>query len=147
MAGQPTKYDPDFHPQEVIRLMKDQGYWWINNYLAYFLPQRPLLFAFPVTLLILGLLYFGWKRNKRLYFILAGLLAGTLTIIQAHSLLVVFLLSAFFSNLKVLSLGQRQSLQAKAKDLLNKFNYYLIDLILWENSKRRRLKENHIIGY
>jgi len=27
MAGQPTKYKPDFHPQEMLRLMKEQGYW------------------------------------------------------------------------------------------------------------------------
>jgi transposase-like protein len=25
-AGRPTDYDPDFHPQEIIKLMKEQGY-------------------------------------------------------------------------------------------------------------------------
>lgn len=26
-AGRPTDYNPDFHPAELVRLMKDSGYW------------------------------------------------------------------------------------------------------------------------
>lgn len=77
--------------------IKEKGYWWINTYLAYFLPQRGFLFAFPITLTSLVLLYQGVKRNKTLYFLLAGLICGVLPLIQAHSLFVVFLLSAFYA--------------------------------------------------
>lgn len=80
-------------PREYTNI-KDQGFWWINNYLAYFLPQRGLLFAFPITLLVFSLLYTGFKKGKRLYFILAALLTGSLALVQAHSLFVVFLISA-----------------------------------------------------
>lgn len=76
--------------------IKEKGYWWINNYLAYFLPQRGFLFAFPLTLTTFLLLYRGVKKNKSLYFLLAGAISGVLPIIQAHSLFVLFLLSIFY---------------------------------------------------
>src|SRR3990167_11215756 len=76
--------------------IKEKGYWWINTYLAYFLPQRGFLFAFPITLTSLALLYLGSKKGKRLYFLLAGLMSGVLPVIQAHSLFVIFLLSALY---------------------------------------------------
>ena len=82
-------------PREYTDI-KDQGYWWINTYLAYFLPQRGFLFAFPVTLTVFGLVYVGSVRNKLSFFILAGLLAGILQLVQVHSLLVIFLVSVFF---------------------------------------------------
>lgn len=72
--------------------MKDLGYWWINSLLAYFIPQRGFLFAFPITLIILLLLYRGTQKNKRLFFIFAGILAGCLPLVQAHSLFFIFLM-------------------------------------------------------
>ena len=82
-------------PREYTDL-KNLGYWWINSYLAYFLPQRTFLFAFPITITILSLLYLGQKREKTIPFILAGCLAGTLPLVQAHSLLLIFILCAFY---------------------------------------------------
>lgn len=79
-------------PREYTNI-QDQGFWWINNYLAYFLPQRGLLFAFPITLLVFSLLYTSFKKHKKPYFGLAGILAGSLAIIQTHSLFVIFLIS------------------------------------------------------
>ena len=76
--------------------VKDQGYWWINTYLAYFLPQRGFLFAFPITLTVFALLYRGFVKNSLSFLILAGLLAGILPLVQAHSLFVIFIISAFF---------------------------------------------------
>lgn len=81
--------------------IKEKGYWWINNYLAYFLPQRGFLFAFPLTLTALLLLYRGVKKNKTHYFLLAGLISGVLPIVQAHSLFVLFLLSIFYFPMSV----------------------------------------------
>lgn len=81
-------------PHEYTDL-KDKGYWWINNYLAYFLPQRGFLFAFPITLTVFLLLYTGLQKSKRSFFILAGLLSGVLPIVQAHSLFVIFIVSAY----------------------------------------------------
>lgn len=77
--------------------LKDYGYWWINNFLAYFLPQRGFLFAFPITLIILLVLYVGTSKHRRKYFFLAAILAGILPLVQAHSLFLIFLLSIFFA--------------------------------------------------
>ena len=76
--------------------VKDQGYWWINTYLAYFLPQRGFLFAFPITLTVFALLYRSFVKHSLSFLILAGLLAGILPLVQAHSLFVIFIISAFF---------------------------------------------------
>lgn len=83
--------------------IKDLGYWWINNYLAYFLPQRGFLFAFPLTLTILLILYKGTNRVLRKHFIIAGILAGILPSVQAHSLFLIFLLCLFFVPASILN--------------------------------------------
>lgn len=82
--------------------IKENGYWWINTYLAYFLPQRSFLFVFPLTLVVLILLYRGAKANRRKYFFLAGLLSGVLPLVQAHSLFFVFLISLMVCPLSIL---------------------------------------------
>lgn len=87
-------------PREYTDL-KDLGYWWINSYLAYFLPQRAFLFAFPITILVLLILYTGYKKQKTIYFVLAGLLTGSLSLVQAHSLFVLFILTALYAPLSV----------------------------------------------
>lgn len=74
--------------------IKESGYWWINTYLAYFLPQRSFLFAFPITLIVLILLYKGVRTDRMKLFLLAGFLSGSLTLIQAHSLFLIFLISS-----------------------------------------------------
>ena len=87
-------------PREYTDL-KDLGYWWINSLLAYFLPQRGFLFAFPITLIVLLLLYRGYKKNQRLYFLLAGIITGSLPLVQAHSLFVIFILSTIYFPLSL----------------------------------------------
>lgn len=74
--------------------IKESGYWWINTYLAYFLPQRSFLFAFPITLIVLILLYKGVWTNRMKFFLLAGFLSGSLPLVQAHSLFLIFLISS-----------------------------------------------------
>ncbi len=81
--------------------IKEKGYWWINTYLAYFLPQRGFLFAFPITLTVFSLLYVGYKRNRRMFFVIAGLLSGVLPLVQVHSLFVIFLVSLFLSLITI----------------------------------------------
>ena len=83
--------------------IKEKGYWWINTYLAYFLPQRGFLFAFPLTLTVFSLLYVGYKRNKRMFFVIAGFLSGVLPLVQVHSLFVIFLVSLFFGLTTIVS--------------------------------------------
>lgn len=83
--------------------IKEKGYWWINSYLAYFLPQRSFLFAFPMTLTALSLLYYGWKRNNKFYFLLSAIVSGALPLAQAHSLLLLFILTAFYSTFDILT--------------------------------------------
>lgn len=82
-------------PREYTDI-KSEGYWWINSLLAYFLPQRAFLFAFPITLTVLLLLYVGQKKNITKYFVLAGILAGILPLIQAHSLFLLFIVCCFY---------------------------------------------------
>lgn len=77
--------------------IKEKGYWWINSYLAYFLPQRSFLFAFPVTIIVMCLLYYGWRKNNKLYFLLSAVLTGVLPLLQAHSLFLLFILAGFYS--------------------------------------------------
>lgn len=88
-------------PHEYTDL-KTNGYWWINNYLAYFLPQRAFLFAFPITLTVLSLLYFGFQKNKRRFFFLAGLLTGALPLVQSHSLFFLFIVSSLFATATII---------------------------------------------
>lgn len=90
--------------------IKEKGYWWINTYLAYFLPQRGFLFAFPITITSLVLLYQGIKKEKTRYFLLAGLMSGVLPLIQAHSLFVIFLLSAIYLPVLLLVTKNRKKL-------------------------------------
>src|SRR4030042_180364 len=93
-------------PHEYTDL-KTQGYWWINNLLAYFLPQRGFLFAFPITLTVLSLRYVGCQKAKRYFFALAGLLAGLLPLVQAHSLFLLFILSIYFVTIIIITSKDR----------------------------------------
>lgn len=93
-------------PREYTDL-KDQGYWWINSYLAYFLPQRSFLFAFPVTLTIMSLLHLGWKKQKTFFYVLAGILAGILPFLQAHSLFLLFMLCLYYLPLDLITAKNR----------------------------------------
>ncbi len=94
-------------PREYTDL-KELGYWWINSFLAYFIPQRAFLFAFPVTLVVLLLLYQGYKNKKTLNYILAGLLAGSLGLIQSHSLFLLFILCLMYIPLSLIFTTQKK---------------------------------------
>jgi len=96
-SSQKSFFDFIFSLPSEYTDIKESGYWWINTYLAYFLPQRGFLFAFPITLTVFSLLYVGYKRNKIMFFVIAGLLSGVLPLVQVHSLFVIFLVSLFLS--------------------------------------------------
>jgi hypothetical protein len=55
----------------------DLGYRWINTTTSLLVPQRPFLFGFPMSILVLTVLWQGIKSNKKDYFALAGLVAGS----------------------------------------------------------------------
>ncbi|MCR4324541.1 MAG: hypothetical protein NUV69_02550 [Candidatus Curtissbacteria bacterium] len=90
--------------------IKESGYWFINTTLAYFLPQRGFLIAFPMTLVVLLLLFKGHKKVKLIPFAQAGLITGALPIVQAHSLFVIFLLSLFFAPASILTAKKKSKL-------------------------------------
>lgn len=94
-------------PREYTDL-KELGFWWINSYLAYFLPQRGFLFAFPITLTVLLLLYKGFKKTSTNHFLIAGFLSGSLALVQTHSLFVIFLLCLYFAPLTILINRKKQ---------------------------------------
>lgn len=89
-------------PQEYTDI-KEKGYWFINNYLAYFLPQRGFLFAFPITITVLSLLYNGFKTEKIYLYLVAALLAGVLPLVQAHSLFFLFVVCIFYSIASIIA--------------------------------------------
>lgn len=99
-----------FHLPGEYTDIKEKGYWWINTILAYFLPQRGFLFAFGQTLTVLGILYLGIKKQKKYFFALAGLIAGVLPLVQAHSLFLIFLLTLLYSPAVILISKQKKNL-------------------------------------
>ena len=56
----------------------DLGYRWINTTTSLLVPQRPFLFGFPMSIMVLTLLWRGIKEPKKGYFLMAGVIAGTL---------------------------------------------------------------------
>lgn len=81
-------------PREYTNI-QPEGYWWINSLLAYFLPQRGFLFAFPITLLVFHFLYQGIKHKKYHQILIAAVLTGVLPLFQLHSLIVIFFVCIF----------------------------------------------------
>lgn len=69
------------------------GYRWINTTTSLLVPQRPFLFGFPMSILVLTLMWQGIKREQRGYFALAGLIAGLLPLFHAHSSLSLGIIS------------------------------------------------------
>lgn len=93
-------------PREYTNI-QPEGYWWMNSLLAYFLPQRGFLFAFPITLLVFHFLYQGVKHKKYHQILIAAVFTGLLPLFQLHSLIVLFFIcilaaptSIFLTNRK-----------------------------------------------
>ena len=57
------------------------------------MPQRALLFGFPITMLIFTLLYTGIEHKKWREFLFAGVLAGVLPFFHSHSFLAVLMVT------------------------------------------------------
>ena len=79
--------------------LPNQNIYFINFVVGEMIPQRNFLFGLPIALTIILLLEKlatkKSKSNKRLA-ILTGLLAGSLTVIHPHSLIIVFIVSALY---------------------------------------------------
>ena len=71
----------------------DLGYRWINTTTSLLVPQRPFLFGFPMSILVLTMLWQGVKSHKKGYFAVAGLVAGSLPLFHAHSSLSLGIIS------------------------------------------------------
>ncbi|MCA9335114.1 hypothetical protein KC953_03145, partial [Candidatus Saccharibacteria bacterium] len=77
----------------------EHGVYFINFIVGEMLPQRTFLFGLPIALAIILLLehIISAKRKSILApSVIAGLLAGSLTVIHPHSLIVVFVVSSFY---------------------------------------------------
>jgi hypothetical protein len=72
-------------PARDYTWMTDQGYWWRNPTVAYLIPQRTVVFGWPLGLLALSLLWYGWRKNSRREFLLAGLVVGLMPMFHANS--------------------------------------------------------------
>ncbi len=87
-------------PPNDYTWMPDLGYWWRNPTIAYLVPQRNVVFGWPLGLLSLSLLWHGWRARSRREFLLAGLVVGLLPLFHANTyvdLCVVTGLLALFS--------------------------------------------------
>jgi hypothetical protein len=79
--------------------IRSEGFRFGNSLTTLFLTQRSLLLGMPITLIVLTKLWEEIKspksevRNPKLIYF--GLLAGTLPLIHLHSLIVLFIVSAF----------------------------------------------------
>ncbi|MGH7801604.1 MAG: hypothetical protein ACREOW_13425 [Thermodesulfobacteriota bacterium] len=72
----------------------DLGYRWINTTTSLLVPQRPFLFGFPMSILVLTMLWVGIKRQSKGHFVLAGVIAGALPLFHAHSYFSLGVISA-----------------------------------------------------
>ncbi|HHT9144806.1 MAG: PA14 domain-containing protein [Candidatus Brocadiaceae bacterium] len=69
------------------------NYYWITPLTCLNVPQRALLFGFPITMLIFTLLYTGIEHKKWREFLFAGVLAGVLPFFHSHSFLAVLMVT------------------------------------------------------
>lgn len=140
LSGEPLT-DFIFNLPHEYTDIKERGYWWINTYLAYFLPQRGFLFAFPITLTILSLLYWGVKNVKKSFFILAAILSGILPLVQAHSLFLIFLLCLFFVPASI------DHFKKKRKELIINWLVFLSITIILSLAIFRTISTNQPINF
>ncbi len=69
------------------------GYRWINTTTSLLVTQRPFLFGFPMSIMVLTLLWRGIKEPKRGYFLMAGVIAGALPYFHTPSYLSLGIIS------------------------------------------------------
>ena len=116
----------------------DLGYRWINTTTSLLVPQRPFLFGFPTSIMVLTMLWVGIKRQSRGLFTLAGVIAGTLPFFHVHSYISLGIISAvlfllfpslrwlwFFIPAGVLSLPQIFYLMPRGESAGHFFNIHL----------------------
>jgi len=116
----------------------DLGYRWINTTTSLLVPQRPFLFGFPMSILVLTMLWVGMKRGSKGHYALAGVLAGMLPLFHAHSYFCLGIMSAvlfllfpsvrwlwFFIPAGVLSLPQALYLMPRGESTDHFFNIHL----------------------
>ena len=72
----------------------DLGYRWINTTTSLLVTQRPFLFGFPMSIMVLTLLWQGIKEPKKSYFLMAGVIAGILPLFHTPSYLSLGIISA-----------------------------------------------------
>lgn len=68
--------------------------YWGNTVVNYLLPQRSVLFGWSVGLVVLSLLWYGWKARSRREFLIAGVLLGLLPPFHANSFLALFIIAS-----------------------------------------------------
>lgn len=74
--------------------MGELGYRWINTTTSLLVTQRPFLFGFPMSIMVLTLLWQGIKEPKKSYFLMAGVIAGMLPLFHTPSWLSLGIISA-----------------------------------------------------
>jgi len=118
--------------------IEDLGYRWINTTTSLLVPQRPFLFGFPMSILVLTMLWQGIKRQKIGYFAMAGLIAGLLPLFHAPSSLSLGIISVilfilfpslrwlwFFIPAGLLTLPQAYYLMPSGESAGHFFNIHL----------------------
>ena len=73
----------------------DLGYRWINTTTSLLVPQRPFLFGFPMSILILTMLWVGIKSGLKGHLTLAGVIAGMLPFFHTLSYFSLGIISIF----------------------------------------------------
>lgn len=79
-------------PRDYTKILS-LNYHWITPLTCLTVPQRPFLFGFPITMLIVSILYTGIEQNKPKEFLFAGFLAGMLPLFHSHSFLAMLMVT------------------------------------------------------
>lgn len=69
-------------------------FYWGNAVVNDLLPQRSVLFGWPIGLLVLSLLWYAWQKSSRREFLLAGILLGLMPPFHANSFLALFIIAS-----------------------------------------------------
>lgn len=80
---------------------------WHNIICDMLIPQRATLFGWTILFPVLILLWRGVKEKNKLYFVVAGILSGGLTLIHTHSFLALGILCASYVILDLITNGKK----------------------------------------
>ncbi|HEV3231840.1 MAG TPA: hypothetical protein VG245_06270 [Candidatus Dormibacteraeota bacterium] len=96
-------------PPHEYTLDRNVGFQWLNPVLAYLVPQRTTLFGWPLGMIGLAVLWYGWTTRSRREMAIAGVLVGLLPLFHIATYLDLGVIAGglFLLSLRPLRRGPR----------------------------------------